>query len=322
MKKYLKQIEQFAKQVWVWMLKKDALIFLLFVGLSSLFWWGHATSSIRDAKIKLPVTYTDIPSEVLFENPLPNYIEIEIRDNGRLLRQVKHTRPSLTISLADKLTKTDNVLHISSETLRPKLQDLLPGSTTVQHIYPEVIDAPYIYQDKKTVAIQLRSSYSLAEQYQLIGVPTITPHEIEIYGSKQDLKHIAHIYTDSTFVENLRDSVTKQVELKIPQGIRSSVKSAQVTWLSEQFTDKSFVIPIQVRDLPASESIHLFPQEVSIVVRVGVSHFAQVTEKDFQVYCYYPTPQQQTLHVNIETNNPFITKMRSNIREVEYIIKR
>ena len=95
-----------------------------------------------------------------------------------------------------------------------------------------------------------------------------------------------------------------------------------MTWLSEQFTDKSFVIPIQVRDLPASESIHLFPQEVSIVVRVGVSHFAQVTEKDFQVYCYYPTSQQQTLHVNIETNNPFITKMRSNIREVEYIIKR
>ena len=95
-----------------------------------------------------------------------------------------------------------------------------------------------------------------------------------------------------------------------------------VEMTSEQFTDKSFVIPIQVRDLPASESIHLFPQEVSIVVRVGVSHFAQVTEKDFQVYCYYPTPQQQTLHVNIETNNPFITKMRSNIREVEYIIKR
>lgn len=322
MKFRFEDIQKLTKQVWIWMLKKDAFIFLLFVALSTLFWWGHATSSIRDGEVKLPVAYTNIPDEVFFETPLPDQIEITIRDNGRLLRQVKHSHPTLTINMADKLTPDGHQLHISAETLRPKLQDILPGSTTVQHIRPEAIEAQYSFQTKKVVPVQLRAHCTLAEQYQLKYAPKLIPENVTIYGDSQVISHIQQIYTDSLVITDLRDSVSKTVALQTPNNVRLSAKSVQATWVAEQFTDKSFVLPIRVADLPNTESMHLFPNEVTLVVRVGISHFAQITEQDFNVYCPYPDPQQKTLPVIVETNNPYITKIRTSVQDVEYIIER
>ena len=322
MKLRFEDIQQLTKQVWIWMLKKDAFIFLLFVALSALFWWGHATSSVRDGEVKLPVVYTNIPEEVFFETPLPEQIEITIRDNGRLLRQVKHSHPTLTINMAEKLTPSGHRLHLSAETLRPKLQDILPGSTIIQQIRPESIEAQYSFQTKKVVPIQLRAKCTLAEQYQLKHTPEITPETIEIYGDSQVISQIDKIYTDSIVISDLRDSVSQMVKLQMPGNIRMSTASVRATWEAEQFTDKSFVLPIRVKDLPSTESMHLFPNEVTLVVRVGISHFALVTEEDFNVYCLYPNNQQKTLPVIVETNNPYITKMRTNVRDVEYIIER
>lgn len=322
MKFRFEDIQKLTKQVWIWMLKKDAFIFLLFVALSTLFWWGHATSSIRDGEVKLPVAYTNIPDEVFFETPLPDQIEITIRDNGRLLRQVKHSHPTLTINMADKLTPDGYQLHISAETLRPKLQDILPGSTTVQHIRPEAIEAQYSFQAKKVVPVQLRAHCTLAEQYQLKYAPKLIPENVTIYGDSQVISHIQQIYTDTLVITDLRDSVSKTVALQTTNNVRLSAKSVQATWVAEQFTDKSFVLPIRVADLPNTESMHLFPNEVTLVVRVGISHFAQITEQDFNVYCPYPDPQQKTLPVIVETNNPYITKIRTSVQDVEYIIER
>ena len=322
MKFRFEDIQKLTKQVWIWMLKKDAFIFLLFVALSTLFWWGHATSSIRDGEVKLPVAYTNIPDEVFFETPLPDQIEITIRDNGRLLRQVKHSHPTLTINMADKLTPDGYQLHISAETLRPKLQDILPGSTTVQHIRPEAIEAQYSFQAKKVVPVLLRAHCTLAEQYQLKYAPKLIPENVTIYGDSQVISHIQQIYTDSLVITDLRDSVSKTVALQTTNNVRLSAKSVQATWVAEQFTDKSFVLPIRVADLPNTESMHLFPNEVTLVVRVGISHFAQITEQDFNVYCPYPDPQQKTLPVIVETNNPYITKIRTSVQDVEYIIER
>ena len=322
MKFRFEDIQQLTKQVWIWMLKKDAFIFLLFVALSTLFWWGHATSSIRDGEVKLPVAYTNIPDEVFFETPLPEQIEITIRDNGRLLRQVKHSHPTLTINMADKLSPDGHRLHISAETLRPKLQDILPGSTTVQQIRPEAIEAQYSFQAKKVVPVQLRAHCTLAEQYQLKYAPAITPETVTIYGDSLVISQIQAIYTDSVVITDLRDSVSKTIKLLQPQGMRMSSTSAQAIWTAEQFTDKSFVLPIRVADMPSTETIHLFPNEVTLVMRVGISHFAQITEQDFNVYCPYPSPQQKTLPVIVETNNPYITKIRTSAQDVEYIIER
>ena len=315
-------ITQKAKQILAWLVQKDALIYLLFVGLATLFWWGRAMSSQREVEVKLPVAYTQVPAQVVFNTPLPNQIEVVLRDNGRLLRQVQHTKPTVTISLADKLNETHGTLQLSTDVLRQKIQDNLPGSTAIQQIRPEEITTTYYVEATKKVPIRLCATWTLEKQYQLAEPPVLEPAWVNIYGTQEAIDTIDSISTDSVIVEKLQDQVHRDIALLIPTGIRTDQPTISVTWNAEMFTEKSFQLPIEIINLPDNKVMHLFPQTTTITARVGISHFADITAEDFRAVCEYPAQAQTTLPVTIICNNPYVTQMRASIREVEYIIEK
>lgn len=315
-------ITQKAKQILAWLVQKDALIYLLFVGLATLFWWGRAMSSQRNIEVKLPVEYTQVPAQVVFSTPLPTHLEVVLRDNGRLLRQIQHTKPTVTISLADKLSETHGTLQLSTDVLRQKIQDNLPGSTAIQQIRPEEITTTYYVEATKKVPIRLCATWTLEKQYQLAEPPVLEPAWVNIYGTQEAIDTIDSISTDSVIVEKLQDQVQRDIALLIPAGIRTDQPTISVTWNAEMFTEKSLQLPIEIINLPDNEVIHLFPQTTTITARVGISHFADLTEEDFKAVCEYPEQAQNTLPVTIICNNPYVTQMRASIREVEYIIEK
>lgn len=304
------------------MLRKDAFIFLLFVGLATLFWWGRAMSSQRDIEIKLPVVYANVPAQVVFETPLPSHLEVVLRENGRLLRQVQHTKPTVTISLADKLNSNGGPLQLSTDIIRQKIQDVLPGSTNIQQIRPEEITSNYYVEATKRVPIKLCAEWTMEQQYQLSAPPVLEPAFVDIYGTQESIDQVDSISTDNVVVDKVYDTVQREVTLQIPAGIRSQTTATTVSWISETFTDKSFVLPIEVEGVPEEEEMRLFPKTTTVTARVGISHFAEVTEDNFRAVCEYPNPSQATLSVTVICNTPYVTKMRTSIREVEYIIER
>lgn len=318
----LTHITQKTKQLWEWLVRKDALVYLLFVGLATLFWWGRAMSSQREVEVKLPVAYANVPAQVVFNTPLPTQLEVVLRDNGRLLRQVQHTKPTVTISLADKLDQTNGTLRLSTDVLRQKIQDNLPGSTNIQQIRPEEITTTYYVEATKKVPVKLCATWTLEQQYQLSVPPILEPAEVDIYGTQEAIDQVDSVYTDSIMVEKVYDTIRRQVALQLPTGIRTQTNTITVAWIAEAFTDKSFILPIEVNNLPEGEVMHLFPQTTTVIARVGISHFQDISAEDIRVVCEYPQQAQTTLLVNIICNNPYITQIRSSIREVEYIIER
>lgn len=318
----LAHIKQQLNQLWIWMVRKDVFIYLLFVALATLFWWGRAMTSQREITIKLPIVYTDIPAEVVFDTPLPSQIEITLRDNGRLLRQVQHTKPNITISLSDRFEERNSHLYIPTDMVRPRVQDILPGSTIIQQIRPEEIVSSYHIDATKKIPINLQVRWTLEEQYQLTTAPQLTPDSVIIYGPSQVLNSIDSIFTENIFVGRVFGTMQKEVGLLIPKGIRSQVMTTEVMWQTEQFTDKSFTIPIEVNTLPAGEIIHFFPKTTTVTARVSISKFATLSAQDFRAVCDYPHQAQNALTVQIVCSNPHVTQIRSNIHEVEYIIER
>ena len=84
------RIDHIGKQVrrlWIWLLRKDVLIFLLFVGLVSIFWWGRTMSSPRDINMHVKLAYAGVAERVVFENELPQSIKDIVRFNGMQLRK-------------------------------------------------------------------------------------------------------------------------------------------------------------------------------------------------------------------------------------------
>lgn len=308
--------------LWRWMLSKDILIFLLFVGLVSAFWWGGSLNSLREGNIRVQLNYSGVDNRVVFATPLPSYLTLSVRDNGKQLRLLSKQDLTLTINLSSMLEESKGTLYLTPEMLRPRLQDILPGSTIILHFMPEKIRTNYHVQTSKRVPIILQAQVQCASQYQLQSSPYLSSDSIDIYGTENTINSIDSIYTDSLTLTNLRDSITQTINLLIPSSIRCETSQITVTFKAEQFTDKSFTLPIQPLNVPEGQHMRLFPQQTTVVVRVGISHYAQVMLEDLHAVCYYPTKSCDALPIEIQTNNPYISNIRCYPSAVEYIIER
>ena len=80
-----------ASRLWLWLLSKDILIFLLFVGLVSAFWWGRSMTSSREGNIRVEINYSGVDDRVVFATPLPTQLTISVRDNGTITLMPKLT---------------------------------------------------------------------------------------------------------------------------------------------------------------------------------------------------------------------------------------
>ena len=279
-------------------------------------------SSPRDIDLRIPINYVGINGQVVFSEELPTHLTVTIRDNGKQLRQIAKQHLQLNLDLTQYLAFEKGNISLSAEILRPKLQDLLPGSTAVQHISPEDIQTEYNVLRQKLVPVHVAAQVTAAAQHQLVGEPQVTPNQVYIYGTQADIDSIEYITTDSLRYTNLRDSIQITAQLVAPQHIRVHPKQVTAKWQAEQFTEKTFTLPIYTVGTPDNQYIRLFPQQVDVVIRVGISHFAQVASNDLQAICRYPKQPSKSLPVEIITENTYISDIRFSPTEVEYIVEK
>lgn len=290
--------------------------------MATLVWWGRAMSSPREADLSVQPVYTQVPDRVVFDTPLPETLRLTIRDTGKRLRQISTSKPELSIDMNPYLSEEEGVVHISAEVLRPRLQDILPGSTLVLQVQPEVIDVHYHKEDAKTVGVRLSGSWQLAQQYQMSGSPTLEPKQVTVYGKQSVLKDIREVKTKYFQIDGVRDTVRYEAVLDVPSDVRIVPPTIRVTLPTEQFTEKSFTMPIAIVGSEEEQSsLRLFPHEVTLQARVGMSHYTDVCADDFMVRCHYPQVGQEVIPVEVICTNPYVTQWRVTPSEIEYIIK-
>lgn len=309
-----------AKRVWLWLVAQDFLIFLLFVGLVTIFWWGRSMSSPRDLNMEVEVVYSGIDEQVVFAHALPEYLDLTIRDNGKQLRQINKSLTQVECDMQAMLEREEGTVVLSAEQWRQKLQDQLPGSTQIQKIAPEHFASAYYRLAEKKVPVEVVSHITVAAQHQMVDSPSAMPDSVRIFGSRQVIDSISCVKTAPTYIDGLRERVAVTSALELPEGVTAEREAVEIACAAELFTEKSFTLPIKMRGLPEGVSMRLFPQQVTIVVRVGMSHFAQVHAADFKAYCQYPKQASTALEVQIEHRNPYIKAIRISPEKVEYMI--
>ena len=132
---------------------RDALTFVCFVLVAGIMWYGHAISSEREATLHVPVRYSGIPQDVVFEPALPDHLDVTIRDAGRRLIAQSEDVPVITFDLSDQIKGGSGKVHIASEQIMQKLPASMQGSGTARMISlsPDHIDGTYSerYNERK-----------------------------------------------------------------------------------------------------------------------------------------------------------------------------
>lgn len=302
---------------------RDVLTFLLFVVLATALWFGHAMQSVRNARVVLPVHYTGIPQDAyLSGEALPATLKAEVRDAGKRLRKYQVAPPELTIDLSNQIRGTEGDIRISSDVLRRSVTDLLQGTSKLVSVEPEQIVCAFVRQEEKSVRVEIDGEFVPAAEYQIAGEPRLIQTSVTIFGTHGQLDSLSVIHTEPIQANALKDTTLLTVALRAPEGIRLAQDSVGITVITERFTEKQFKLPIRATEEREGERLRIFPHEVSVVARVGISHFAEVEAKDFEVLCPYPRPGDNKLPVTVRHHNPYITNLRFFPQEAEFIVER
>ena len=180
----------------------------------------------------------------------------------------------------------------------------------------------YVRQEEKRVRVMLRGEFVPAAEYQLVGSPTLLQQELSVYGTGEQLASLQAIATEDSLLTDLRDTCLLVLALDAPEGIRLTQDSVKVQVITERYTEKQFRLPIKPAEVREGEQLRVFPQEVSVTVRVGLSHFSEVTEEDFRVTCPYPTLHDNKLPIRVDCRSPYSSNLRFFPQEAEFIVER
>lgn len=302
-------------------MKREILTFLLFVGLASLLWYGHAMNSVRNTHVPVLINYTGKPGSIgLGKEGLPDTVYIEVRDAGKRLNTYHRDPLRLTIDLRQYIHGEKGTIHVPSDALRRGISDILQGTSSLIETKPEEISCSYFTEKEKTVALAFAGELNLANEYQMVKNPKLSRSKVKIYGQEKALAAIDTLYTSYTALQDLSDTVVVRLPLAIPAGMRAEMDSVDLQVITERFTEKKFILPIRVIGAPENYTLRLFPHEVEVNVRVGISHFAQVHPDNIQAVCTYTPDRKDKLDVELRYTNPYITAAWAYPGVVEFLL--
>lgn len=303
-------------------MKRDILTFLLFVALAAAIWYGHAMQSVRNTRVPVLIQYTGKPGSIGLAAPgLPDTVLIEVRDAGARLNAYHRDPLRLTIDLRSYIHGEKGTIHVPSDALRRSLSDILQGTSRLIGTQPEEITCAYFTEQEKSVVLAFEGDVKPAAEYQIVSGPTLNRKRITVYGEDKMLSTIDTIYTKPVTLSDISDTTNVRVAIAIPQGLRTEVDSVDVEIILERFTEKKFMVPLHVKGVPEGYRLRLFPKEVEVSVRVGMSHFSEVQPNDIHAYCTYSPERTDKLDVDIQYTNPFITAAWAYPGVVEFILE-
>ena len=266
---------------------KDALVFLFFLLLSSIFWALHSLSKPTEVRLKIPVSYINVPNNIVLSNTVASSINILVKDRGSVLLSYmirsKNTPVSIDLS---KINPEKKLYSIATKEFKDNLLERIPPTSTLLEINPETIHVYCSKLYRREIPIKLKGNIGVNKQY-AAGNAVFSPSKIVVYGSREAIDTIQYIYTEKVDFKQLKDSVKRRLRLEKIGNLKYSTNTVNVFIPVEMFTEKILNVPVIVKNVPGDVYVRIFPSHVKVSCNVRLSEFKRLTENDFSAWIDY-----------------------------------
>ena len=231
-----------------------------------------------------------IPAGIAFlENP-PQEITLHLQDKGfaylNYLINYKKKHPlSVAIDL-NAISPYKNSYTIDQTALRNLIDSKLSASTQLKLFSPDMIEINYSLLAQKEAPVVINGTISPAVGY-LFDSILIEPDRVAVYGNKAALDTIHEILTLPVNYKNINKNWTVSTSLLTPEGVHLPVDNVRLSALVEEYTEKTFQLPVVCNNVPFNRNVRFFPSMVELVVRIGLSRYTQLTKSNFEITVNY-----------------------------------
>lgn len=317
--------QQFKQRVNRWIPDKNkAQFFLIFVGISALFWLLTRFSNVYTAPIKFPLRYTNLPEGIIVDQA-PQEVSLWIQASGFQLIWYSLLEKTLDMDLQNaELDENQGIVSLLP--LRAYLEKQLFDNAVITLIQPSSLTFPFDRLQQKKVPVVLTDKVQFKTGYNYRYLPVLEPDSITLYGMESQLQKITFISTLPLKKKRLSADIYERIPLDIPASLEDvSQDWVQVQAKTAKFTELTFELPIRIDNLPDNLTIKIFPKVLRMTGLVPIRQVDSIAANDFVVEVDFRESeygQKRSLAVRLRKSPPLVRSPRWEPQEVEYLIRK
>lgn len=270
--------------------RKNFIFFLVFVLISSVFWFLIALSKEYTTVIDYPVKFAYFPKDKILIQKIPDDLQLQITGNGFDL--LKYEFSGFIFPYIIDYSKlpdhtSSNHFQIKTATLLNKFRRKFPANVKVQDIFPKTITFAFSSLAEKKIPIEPNIHYHLAKQYVLRDKVIVSPNFVIAKGPKAIIDTMKVAKTTKYNFKILDKPVNKKISLKKIEMVSFSIKEVSLFLNVQQYTEATINIPIVMENIPDSLSVKFMPDKISVKYKSTLNHFNEIFPEQFKVIADY-----------------------------------
>lgn len=297
--------------------------YLFFFVLAFIFWLMLFFRRDVEGTYKIPIKYTNIPEDVVFNEPLPEFIEVRIADKGlELFKMDIRRRDSLLIDIRTAKAEYDNILQ--GNQYIQVLRSRLAPSTQLRGYSPASISLVTSKLQSKELSVEFDGELATNRSNLMVDTMEFIPQTVKAYGSKASLDTLSKALTDYSILNNLRSTSQVKVPLKEIEGVKFVPDEVELYVTVLEYTERSFDVPIQSRHVPNDIDVKFFPSKVKVSFSATLEDYKKITEDDFSIQIDYNALRQSSdgkVEIVLTSQPSSIVNVRLVPSSVEFLIE-
>ena len=304
---------------------REFFIFLFFFLVAGGFWLLQTLNNDYETEFSVPVRLRNVPDNVVITSEPPSKLQVRVKDKGTVLLNYmlgKSFYP-VTIDFEEYGRDNGNSVRIYASRFAKEITSQLKASTQLLSIKPDTLEYIYSTGVSKRVPVRLQGAIRAERQYYFPDT-IFEPDSVLMYAPQEILDTIEVAYTQHVTLENVSDTVTRQLSLQARKGVKFVPSVTRMTLPVDIYTEKTVEVPLRGVNFPADKVLRAFPSKVEITFQVGVSRFREITAEDFHLYVTY----EELLHLGsgkytvVLRNVPEgVSHVRFNPAQVDFLIE-
>lgn len=303
---------------------KNVLSFLLFLALSSGFWFMNALDKERETSISIPLQFTGIAQNIMITNEIPASIDVVVKDQGINLLSYSRNKNQAIVFDVDGNFYEKGKIRFSSDQIRGKLSRFLLSTTSIVSVKPDSLMLQYEKLSSKTLPIELNADLQFKQQHILSEKIQLRPDQMTVFGPKLVLDTLVSIKTERFVLKEIDDTLSMTVKLLPISMVKFASDETRLNLFVEMFTEKKLELPVRIINCPETVAVRVFPAKVMLSFNVGLSQFNAVDATNLQVVFDYQeivAGTKNKLRLKVMNPNCHISNTSITPSEVEYLIE-
>lgn len=304
--------------------QSDLKVYLFFLSITTVLWVFIQFSKRYTRAVTYHIRYKGIEKQSELNPNSTQKMMMVLKGNGfRLLTQSLWT-PTLTLHRKDFLEDQQGRYFLPTQKRKDFFQSKL---FTDAKVIEMGLDTIHLITDKiikRKVSLKAVERLNYAKGYASDTGISLASDSLWVEGPSQYIDTLGYVHTNPIISSDIKTNIEGSTSIDLTSyPFKLKVSKNKINWSLEvsKVTEGQKNIPIELVNVPKNVKLKIFPKEVSILYKVSLSMFNQVSAADFKVIADYQNATSTTpyLMLSIDHYPNYVSDLRLEDKSVQFI---